>query len=140
MTRISATGEYAIRIPAGLKLSASGKIDYSDMDTKKSVTIYQSIDTPTREMSDILKWAEKNRFATGSPSSTFTIDDMPFQIKKERSSNMFSLNGSLMTKEQLERYMKILSNKHLNDEYYSKILKAKFMGKGDSVEDVPPEE
>lgn len=125
MSRIDATGEYAIRIPKDLKIGKTGKIDYSKMDDKNSITIYHTFDTPSREISDMLKWAEKSRFATGTPSSSFSIMGRPFSIKKVKGDNLFSVNGQLMTKSQLDDSMTMITDNYLGNYYYPRTQKKK---------------
>ncbi len=125
MSRIDATGEYAIRIPKDLKVGTNGKIDYSKMDDKNSITIYHTFDTPSREISDMLKWAEKSRFATGTPSGSFSIMGRPFTIKKVKGDNLFAVNGQLMTKAQLDDSMTMISDNYLGNYYYPRTQKKK---------------
>jgi len=116
--RIDATGEYAIRIPKDLKINPSGKLDYKKTSTKKdAVTLYFTFDDATQQMSEMLRWAEQNRFETGKKSKTFQTPVGSITIEKTRQPGIFKANNQLVTKEGLERYMLNASDEYISDRY-----------------------
>ena len=117
MHRIDATGEYAIRIPKDLKINPSGKLDYKKTSTKDAVTLYFTFDDATQQMSEMLRWAEQNRFETGEKSKTFQTPAGSITIEKTRQPGIFKANNQLVTKEGLERYMLNASDEYISDRY-----------------------
>ena len=101
--RIDATGEYAIRIPKDLKINSSGKLDYKKTSAKDAVTLYFTFDNATQQMSEMLRWAEQNRFETGKKSKTFNTAIGQVNIEKTSRPNLYKVNGQLMTKNGLEQ-------------------------------------
>ena len=117
--RIDATGEYAVRMPKDLKIGKTGKLDYSKVDD--GVTLYFTFDGATKQISDMLRWAESTRFETGKKSMTFNTDSGPIIIEKTKQPNIFKINGHPITKEGLEKSMLGITANYLNLQYKTRL-------------------
>jgi len=125
MTRIDATGEYAIRIPKDLKISKTGKLDYSDVNDKNGITLYHTFDEGTRQISEMLRWAESTRFETGKKQKTFNTAQGAITIEKTKQPNIFKVNGQPMTKESLEQGLLKSSEIYLSNTYNTYLQRRK---------------
>lgn len=104
-------------IPKDLKIGKTGKLDYSDVTGKNSVTLYHTFDEGTRQISDILRWAEQTRFETGKKAKTFNTATGAITVEKTKQPNIFKVNGEPMTKESLEQGLLRASELYLENTY-----------------------